>query len=291
MKKKFCFIFIFLIFIFCNLAQVNYEKSSIEIDKIEESKYQSACPVLVRTTDDILLGGILNSDCSFGCGGGGGGSFGSAVAGTVGMAIAGAAYYGASSHGSIGGVSIDVTPTWSGSTSSTSNTSYESEIQKFVKSFLENEKNTYGWTEDELKETLNQAMNITQNGELVKVDKYPDEQFKVYLGIFTKGDDSYEKIAQKNEGAACFYMEDAAWDYLANKKQKDMWILNKLFLEYVISKNCIFVLTKDPKKYFNGKDILEDRSYSDELRYIWNRGYTWDTGHTKDMMEVGRNKK
>lgn len=58
-----------------------------------------------------------------------------------------------------------------------------------------------------------------------------------------------------------------------------------------MSKNCIFVLTKNHSLYYDGKKILIYRKYSQELEHIWKSGYDWDTGHTKDMMEVWRDKK
>lgn len=67
-------------------------------------------------------------------------------------------------------------------------------------------------------------------------------------------------------------MDDDLWkDFLASYSDDGMWLLNKLFLEYVMSKNCIFVLTKNPSLYYDGKKSLIYRKYSQELEHIYGK--------------------
>ena len=293
LKKKVLIGLLFLFMLFVSLSAKNetvVNESQINFDESQavELKNKSMSSVL-SYCDDLSFGlGLFEPSYGSGGGGAGGSTFESSVAGAIGTALAGAALYGATSQGATSGTSIVVYPTWTSSSNAISNSSSKSEIQKFVKSFLEKEDNKYGWTEDELKEALSQSMNVAKNGEFLKVDKYPDEQFKVYLGIFTNADDSYEKVAKKNEGSACFSMDNDVWDLYYDNHKDGMWILNKLFLEYVISKNCIFVLVNDPKDYFIEGSILQDKFYSKELEHIWNRGYLWDSKYSYDMMEVAR---
>lgn len=298
MKKKFWLLFILVFLfansIFCNTAQVNYEKSSIEIDKIEESKYQSACPVLVRTTDDILLGGILNSDCSFGCGGGGGGSSGFSALGQI-----------TSTAFAFGAVGI-INSTNNLNTSSNTETQVltcpnynlkddldDEELKKLADDILSKD-DDYGWNSDELVATFKESINFPTTNTKAEYLEYRNTKLRVYLGRYN-GDEpekSYDTIA-KEENGTFFSMNDLKWkDYESNHKG-GMWLLNKMFLSYCISRDCTFVLLTNPDDYYNPwlKTRIKankDTYYTSELEFINLNGYEWDMYEFKESLEVNR---
>lgn len=109
------------------------------------------------------------------------------------------------------------------------------------------------------------------------------ERFIVYLGKhIDNSKQSYENVAKNQEGAVVFNMDPTEWENLARKYTKPgMWILNKFFLEYCISKDCDFVLTTAPDPYcIRGVIAIgkETDFYAQELGYIYSRGYIWEAG-------------
>ncbi len=70
-------------------------------------------------------------------------------------------------------------------------------------------------------------------------------------------------------------------DYVDDNK--NMWLLNKLFLYKMIKLDCYFMLTHDPDSYYNKatNKTLDDSNYAKELKFIHKDNtmhrYDWDS--------------
>ena len=152
---------------------------------------------------------------------------------------------------------------------------------------LSESENDYGWDATELATELSNALNEVKSEELVRVNRINKTKFTVFLGRYIKGSsNSYEQVACQKEGSVVFSMDLNKWNELAKQHKKEgMWLLNKLFLVYCISKDCDFFLTTAPAMYCkngiaqltpkNNSSELELTSYARELEYIYSRGYRW----------------
>lgn len=221
--------------------------------------------------DDCLGLNLLNN--RFGFIGGGGAALGTALGMAAGIALIDTTIN-SSNSGSISGVG------GSSSSNSNSNTAEEKLLNKAADIALANEEENYGWNRESLKAALGLSLNLVVNGELTKVDKIKKEKFTVYLGKYISNSElSYENVAKNEEGSVVFSMTQETWQTLANEySEQGMWILNKFFLAYCISKDCDFVLTTAPDPYCINGIPQTTSAYSKELAYIYSRGYIWQIG-------------
>ncbi len=80
-----------------------------------------------------------------------------------------------------------------------------------------------------------------------------------------------------------YSMDENIWEKLFNthgKSQEAMWILNRYFVDFWISRGAIFLLLTNPNYFYippvdmNVESSL-GKSYRKELKYIYSRGYRW----------------
>jgi hypothetical protein len=230
-------------------------------------------------TDMSNVTGVTLLDRFLGGGGGGGGSALLGAALGAGAALGTAAALGVldqtiSNSSQIQGVG--------GSSSSNAISDEEVCLNAAAQAALAGEDNNYNWDTKSLKEALGLALNVVVNGELTKVKEIKKEKFTVYLGKYIyESNESYENVAKTDEGSVVFNMSQTDWEKLMRDhggKEEVMWILNKFFLAYCISKNCDFVLTTAPDPYCLYGVPKTDSSYSKELSYIYSKGYVWNPG-------------
>ena len=102
------------------------------------------------------------------------------------------------------------------------------------------------------------------------ISKLPD-QLIVCLGV-TGVYDTYAK-----ENGYYYYMVDDYKDLLERIGYEGVWLINMIFLDIMIYKNAIFELCSRPSLYYipGQIDVLQERGYAFELRYIYRHGYRW----------------
>lgn len=110
--------------------------------------------------------------------------------------------------------------------------------------------------------------------EFIEESKKYEYKKTVYLGA---GKDKYKEIAEKEE-AMWFGVSDTRWFELLDEYTPDgMWLINRAYLNYVISKKWEIVLVSNPDEYYDkiNKKILVERFYAKELQYLNKRGADW----------------
>ncbi len=209
----------------------------------------------------------------------------------------------------LGGVAVgSAVGTYSGSSttsstsSSTSNTpnnhfdmiELDREVSDLLDDLLENEENNYGWTTNDLKETLNKCIERSKASKLDKVliNQIDKNRPTVVLGKFIDGISkySYKSVAKQNDGYLVFQCDN--WKELSKNHYGEvgMWLLNKAYLRICIDVfNCRFLLTANPNLFYNPicDVMLEEKPsyYAKELRYIRYRGYIWDSSNLMGLSE------
>ncbi|MCR5308106.1 MAG: HINT domain-containing protein [bacterium] len=163
----------------------------------------------------------------------------------------------------------------------------------------------YGWTKEDLDKALSDSFNVVRNGELVKTSEIDEtntegrKKPRVYLGKNADKNaegNNYKEQAiydSKEKGIVShfFSIGDDLWKELEGKHTKDgMWLLNKAYLDYYMSLDCIFVLVTPPRKYCTmGGKRLDDSYYAEELEYIHFWLYHWKSNDASNQ-EVERGK-
>lgn len=154
-------------------------------------------------------------------------------------------------------------------------------FNSFLKDYLGKHEDNYGWTEDELKSAFNAACKQCVNGKLIELDDYyKDEKPLIVLGKYLdNSEESYDKIASKNESSIVYSMDYDNWElYIRKYTKPGMLFLNIFFLDFWISRDCNFLLTRNPKCYLKNIIMESDKGYFYycELQHISMCGYTWN---------------
>lgn len=96
-----------------------------------------------------------------------------------------------------------------------------------------------------------------------------NENKTVYLGRLV---DKYYEYAQQDSKGISFHMNDNDWNNYANKYGYDvLWLINNIFLNYVILKKWKIVLVSNPNDYYDvEKNEKKDKYfYSKELEVLY----------------------
>ena len=142
--------------------------------------------------------------------------------------------------------------------------------------------NLLKWTKNLLNEALDKAINLA--GALVTANylKNNSKKYRVYLGRYNDTPNYIAYAASDPDGIA-FSMDNGIYKNY-ERKGYNMWYLNQYFLRIVTSMGCEFRLCSFPDQYYHkgtswvatgadGKPI----SYGRELKYIYNKGYRWNS--------------
>ena len=131
-------------------------------------------------------------------------------------------------------------------------------------------------------------------GALLLLEDIFEEQILVIpLGIFTINENpiiSYKTLSKCKDDAIIYSMEDEAWNKLSKEHTEDgMFVLNKYFLDFWISRDCYFLLLTNPNYFYIHPNIINKestlgKSYRKELMHIYSRGYRWECSHSTDNL-------
>ena len=111
--------------------------------------------------------------------------------------------------------------------------------------------------------------------EFIKASKKYEDNKTVYLGA---GKDNFKNLASELKGM-WFGVSDSRWEELVQEyTHEGMWLINKAYLNYVISKKWEIVLLSNPDEYYDrisGNILVEKSYYAKELQYLNQRGADW----------------
>lgn len=194
---------------------------------------------------------------------------------------------------------INSTPTQS-STSTTTNISNKEEelneriLKSLASDLLHDEDNDYGWTDGELFDELKKACKKVVNGYLVGmgINEIMNTMRPVIpLGLYTLNENpiiSYTTLSKAYDNSIIF--SSASWYTLVTKHtEKGMWLLNKYFLNFWISRDCYFLLLTNPNYFYippveQNTDSSLGKSYRKELMHIYACNYRWECNLGNDNL-------
>jgi len=152
---------------------------------------------------------------------------------------------------------------------------------------VNNETNIYCWTGVEVEDALNKAIHKCDQAITIE-DLFFQQNFTVYLGKFNPSGNDYRSYGICFDGV-WFSMDNSIWKQL--EEDHNMWILNAIFLQFCINRQCNFGLCTTPSLYFNqlANEIVagqEKVSYAKELKFIYSRYYHWNDTDALPIMSL-----